>query len=98
MNAVAYVFPNGFAKEATRMYTWLRHYNLTPSWGSSRGSELVIMLPENEISALVEMQKSNPARFGNPKKYPIRARESSMNRIAVAKELMAIARELIWPL
>jgi hypothetical protein len=95
VKSIAYIFPGGFAKEAARIYAWLRHYNLTPSWGPSDGSESVIMLPENEISALVEMQKGNPDRFGNPKKYPIRAKELSMNRTAVAKELMAIVKGLM---
>jgi hypothetical protein len=70
---VAYRFSDGFQKEATNMYGWLRHHNLTPSWGHEAGSKHVIMLPASEIPALVMMQKRNPAKFGNPQKYPVTA-------------------------
>jgi len=66
---IAYRFPDGFQKEATNMYGWLRHHNLTPSWGHEAGSKHVIMLPASEIPSLVMMQKHNPAKFGNPQKY-----------------------------
>jgi len=64
--AIAYVFPNGFMKEAINTYTHLRHYNLTPSWGNNKDGSQVIMLPARELNCLRLMQRHNPASFGNP--------------------------------
>jgi len=60
-----YVFPNGFQNEARFMYGWLRHYNLTPSWGDLSDGQGRILLPEGEVSCLLMMAEHNPARFGN---------------------------------
>ena len=61
-----YPFPNGFRREAESMYGWLRHYNLTPSWGDLSKGSTPIMLPAHEVECLRMMQRGNPARFGNP--------------------------------
>lgn len=61
-----YTFPNGFLKEAQSTYTWLRHYNLNPSWGTCLDGQHRIQLPAAEVPCLRMMQKADPARFGNP--------------------------------
>jgi len=82
-------------KEAESMYGWLRHYGLTPSWGPSRMGKSIILLPTSEIPTLVKMQQHDPARFGNPRKYPINVGASGMDRIKVATELVDMAKELV---
>ena len=66
---VVYDIPNGFASNAEWMYKWLRHEGLNPSWGNMSDGSLRIELPQDEVSALQELQKENPARFGNWRKY-----------------------------
>lgn len=61
-----YTFPNGFARNAEAIYGWLRHYNLTPSWGDCSDGSMRIELSPSDAGCLVKMMKHNPARFGNP--------------------------------
>jgi hypothetical protein len=75
---VVYTWPSGFAKEAENMYKWLRHYGMNPSWGNVRGGEATIELPKDEVSALQELQKANPARFGNWRKYEASSRTADV--------------------
>jgi len=88
---VVYRFPNGFQNEAENTYKWLRHYNLTPSWGHGMSGgqyQYTILLPADEVPALQQMQKHNPARFGNPQEYAVTAALMRRGtRSAVAKEL-----------
>lgn len=55
-------FPNGFRSSAEGFYGWLRHYNLTPSWGQKDGD---IQLEASEVTCFQKMAEANPARFGN---------------------------------
>jgi hypothetical protein len=62
---VVYTFPNGFQKEAEATYGWLRHYNLTPRWGTCADGSMRIELSAALVPCLRMMQRHNPARFGN---------------------------------
>jgi hypothetical protein len=67
--SIVYSFSNGFANQAEAMYKWLRHDGFTPSWkdstNSEGGSETCIALPVREVQRFRQLQKSNPARYGN---------------------------------
>ena len=60
-----YRFPSGFGKEATNTYSWLRFNNLNPQWRLD-GGDSTILLPVGEVESLRRIQRSEPARFGNP--------------------------------
>lgn len=63
-HVIAYRFPSGFRNELDRMAGWLRYHDFTPD--SAGPGFHWITLPEAQIPALRELQRSNPARFGNP--------------------------------
>lgn len=63
-HVVAYRFPAGFRNELGHMAGWLRHYGFSPE--SAGPGFRCITLPEAQIAGLRELQRSNPARFGNP--------------------------------
>lgn len=69
MQIIVYTFPN--LREAANMFKWLQHYNLKPKWGNCSEGGNVITLPKSQVPCLQMMQKNDPARFGNYRKYTI---------------------------
>lgn len=63
-----YKFPNGFRNEAESMCGWLRYYQFVPTWVPNEGEPggTALAIPESQVSQLRLLQKTNPARWGNP--------------------------------
>ena len=62
-----YKWPNGFRREAESMCGWLRNYQFSPRWVDTDGEPggMALAIPDNEVSQLRLLQKTNPARWGN---------------------------------
>jgi hypothetical protein len=60
----AYTFEPGYEQQATNMFRWLQHDNLSPKWGGAGE----ILLSEADLVSLRVMQANNPARYGTPPK------------------------------
>lgn len=67
---VAYVIPDGYREQALNLYGWLRYEGLTPGYAESRHESgwtaTAIVLPPVQIPMVHGLQRSNPARYGNP--------------------------------
>lgn len=63
-HVIVYRLPAGFRRELGSMAGWLRHYGFSPD--SAGPGFRWITLPEEQIAGLRDLQRSNPARFGNP--------------------------------
>ena len=64
----AYRFPNGYTKQASNIFGWLRHDGFSPSWLFENGEE-IIKLPVEQKESLQNAQKVDPARYGNWQDY-----------------------------
>ena len=63
-----YDIPNGYRDSAETMFRRLQHQGFTPEWdmGERKGQFMLgITIPQNETNQLRELQKSNPATWGN---------------------------------
>ena len=63
-----YDIPNGHMSSAENMYGWLRREGFSPAWDNGvRDGEYRygITLPVQQVPQLRELQKANPARWGN---------------------------------
>lgn len=63
-----YDIPNGYRDSAETMFRRLQHQGFTPEWdmGQREGQFMLgITIPQNETSQLRQLQKSNPATWGN---------------------------------
>lgn len=66
---------------AEHLYTWLRHEGLTPTFGTEEGT-YTLRLPSDEIPRFHALQRSNPARYGNPPEV-VEALEKNSAEIAL---------------
>lgn len=63
-----YDIPSGYRDSAETMYGRLRHQGFSPEWdlGQRGGIQMLgITIPQGEVEALRELQKTNPATWGN---------------------------------
>lgn len=64
-----YDIPNGYRDSAETMFRRLQHQGFTPEWDMwERKGQFMLginMIPQNETNQLRELQKSNPATWGN---------------------------------
>lgn len=61
----AYSFPPGYRQEAEIMYRRLRGAGFSPDWKFGDDHSASITLPAREMAGLTELQRSNPATWGN---------------------------------
>lgn len=60
-------FPSGFRREAGYTFGWLQRYQFSPQWVENPDDKMgtAIAIPENEVSQLRLLQKTNPALWGS---------------------------------
>lgn len=94
-----YDFPNGFRDQAENMYGWLRHEGLSPEWDTGQRDgeyRMGITIPANAVPQLRILQKTYPARWGNPPDVA-KAMADNQREMAVQGEIYQAKLDKLTP-